>query len=156
MLFFWMIMQDLRQFLSAQVFDVIPIDPKTLGILVAVLFLLSSFLFNLLQRRRSKTRLDRLLENDKSVVNFLGVIDEYLGKLERSCTFELQGTRSPKEVGESIYVARNKIQSEIAAMEGHLRSYGHERRKERRKENQRKRLMRSLKKFPLARRHIVQ
>ncbi len=144
-------MQDLGQFLSAQIFDVIPIDQKTLGILIAVLFLLISFLFNLLQRRRSKTRLDRLLEYDKSVVNFLNVIDEYLGKLERSCTFEFRETRSPREVGESIYVARNKIQSEIAAMEEHLRSYGHERRKEKRKENQRKRLMRSLKKLSLAR-----
>ncbi len=150
-----MIMQDLRQFLSAKVFDVIPIDPRTLGILVAVLFFLISFLVNLLQRRRSKTRLHRLLENDRSVVNFLGVIDEYLGKLERSCTFELHGTRSPKEVGESIYVARNKIQSEITAIEEHLRSYGHGRRKEKRKKNQRKRLVRSVRKSTLARQHVM-
>jgi len=140
-----MIMQNLEHFLWATVMD-IPIDPKTLGILVVLLFLLISFLINLLQRRRSRTRFNRLLENDKSVINFLGVIDEYLGKLERSCAFELREARSPQEVGKAIYVARDKIQSTIAAMEEHLRSYGHDRRKEKRQERQRKQLNKSLKK----------
>ena len=140
-----MIMQNLEHFLWAKVMD-IPIDPKTLGILVVLLFLLISFLINLLQRRRSRTRFNRLLENDKSVINFLGVIDEYLGKLERSCAFELREARSPQEVGKAIYVARDKIRSTIGAMEEHLRSYGHDRRKEKRQESQRKRLNKSLKK----------
>ncbi len=139
-----MIMQNLEHLLRSKVMD-IPIDPKTLGILIALLFLLISFLINLLQRRHSRTRLDRLLENDKSVINFLGVIDEYLGKLERGCAFELREARSPQEVGKAIYVARDKIQSTIATMEEHLRSYGHDRRKEKRQESQRKRLNKSLK-----------
>jgi hypothetical protein len=143
----WMIMQNLEHFLWAKVID-IPIDLKTLGILVAILFLLISFLINLLQRRHSRARLDRLLENDKSVVNSLGVIDEYLGKLERSCAFELRGARSPQEMGKAIYVARDKIQSAIAAMEEHLRSCGHDRRRKKRQESQTKRLNRSLKKHP--------
>ena len=142
-----MIVKNLEHFLWAKLTD-IPIDPKTLGILVALLFLLISFLINLLQRRHSRTRLDRLLENDKSIRNFLGVIDEYLGKLERSCAFELREARSPQEVGKAIYVARDKIQSTIAAMEEHLRSHGHGRRKEKRQESQRKRLNKSLKKPP--------
>jgi hypothetical protein len=142
----WMIMQNLEHFLWAKITESLPVDLKTFGILVAILFLLISFLFNLLQRRRSKTRLDRLLENDKSVVNFLGVIDEYLGKLERSCAFELGEARSPQQVGKAIYVARDKIKATIASMEEHLRSYDHDRRKEKRQKNQRKRLNRSLKK----------
>lgn len=125
--------------------DIILMDPKTLGILLAVLFLLISFLFNLLQRRRSRARLDRLLENDRSFLNFLGVIDEYLGKLERSCAFELRGGKSPQEVGKGIYVARGRIKSTIAAMEEHLRFYGHERRKEKRQKSQRRQLKKTLK-----------
>lgn len=55
-----------------------PMEPRTFGLLVAVLFFLISFLVNLLQRRYSRTRLHRMLEKDESVVNLLGVIDEYL------------------------------------------------------------------------------
>jgi hypothetical protein len=32
-----------------------------------------------------------MLMKDESLVNLLGVIDEYLGKLERTYTFELHG-----------------------------------------------------------------
>ncbi|MGZ3523639.1 MAG: hypothetical protein ACXU9L_02475 [Thermodesulfobacteriota bacterium] len=141
-------MQNLEHFLWAKITDILPVDPKTFGVLVAILFLLTSFLFNLLQRRRSRTRLDRLLENDKSVVNLLGVIDEYLGKLERSCAFELREARSPQQVGKAIYVVRDKIKATIVSMEENLRSYDHHRRKEKRQKNQRKRLNRSLKKQP--------
>ena len=145
-------MQNLELFLWAKVMD-IPRDPKTLGILVAILFFLVSFLINLLQRRYSRTRLDRLLEKDESILNFLGVIDGYLGKLERTCTFELHRASSPQELGKAIYVARDKIRSTIAAMEDHLRSYGYNRRKEKIQESQRKRLNKSLKKPP--RRQVV-
>ena len=116
-----------------------PMEPKTLGLLVAILFFLISFLFNLLQRRYSRVRLHRMLEKDESVVNFLGVIDEYLSKLEFNCTFDVHGESSPQEVGKAIYVARNKIQSTIAAMEEHLRSFHHRQRREKRQQNQGKR-----------------
>ena len=116
-----------------------PIEPKTLGLLVATLLFLISFLFNLLQRRYSKVRLHRMLEKDELVVNFLGVIDEYLSKLEFNCTFDVHGESSPQEVGKAIYVARNKIQSTIAAMEEHLRSFHHRQRREKRQQNQGKR-----------------
>jgi hypothetical protein len=124
----------------------IPMEAKTLGLLVATLFFLISFLVNLLQRRYSRNRLHRMLEKDVSVVNSLGVIDEYLCKLELNCTFDVHGASSPQEVGKAIYVARNKIQSTIAAMEEHLRSFHHHQRKERNQQNQKKQLKRSLKK----------
>jgi len=116
-----------------------PIEPKTLGLLVATLLFLISFLLNLLQRRYSRVRLHRMLEKDESVVNFLGVIDEYLSKLEFNCTFDVHGESSPQEVGKAIYVARNKIQSTIAAMEEHLRSFHHRQRREKRQQNHGKR-----------------
>ena len=47
-------------------------DPKTFGLLVALLFFLISFLVNLVQRRYSKSRFDRMLSKDESVVKFLG------------------------------------------------------------------------------------
>jgi hypothetical protein len=125
-----------------------PIDPKTLGLLVAVLFFLISFLVNLLQRRYSRARLHRMLEKDESVINFLGVMDEYLGKLEFNCSFDVHGTSSPQEVGKAIYVARNKIESTIAAMEEHLRSFHHPQRREKRQRNQGNRLKRPLQEQP--------
>ena len=150
---FWMIIQNLEHFLLAKVMDIVPVEPKTFAIQIAILLFLISFLINLLQRRHSRIRLDRLLENDKSVVNFLGVIDEYLGKLERSCAFERGKARSPQEMGKAIYVGRDEIQSTIAAMEEHLRAHGHDRRKEKRQENQRNRLNRSLKKATRTKSH---
>ena len=58
-------------------------EPKTLAFLVAFLFFLISFLVNLLQRRYSKTRLDRMLAKEESVLNFLEETHNYLGKLVR-------------------------------------------------------------------------
>ncbi len=98
-------------------------EPRTLGLLVAILFFLISFLVNLLQHRYSKARLHRMLEKDESVINFLGVIDEYLNKLEFTCTFDIYGTSSPQKVGEAIHVARNKIESTIAHIGEHLYSF---------------------------------
>ncbi len=100
-----------------------PMEPRTLGLLVAVLFFLVSFLVNLLQHRYSRARLHRMLEKDQSVINFLGVIDEYLNKLEFSCTFDIYGRSSPQEVGQAIHVARNKIESTIANIGEHLYSF---------------------------------
>jgi hypothetical protein len=115
-------------------------EQKTFGLLIAVLFFLISFLFNLLQRRYSKARLDRLLRKEKWVVVFLARINRYLGKLERSCTLELSGASSSQEVGKAIHVARDKIQSTITNMEEHLHSFRHYRRKEKAQKKQAKRL----------------
>jgi hypothetical protein len=90
----------------------------------------------------------RMLEKDESVVNFLGAIDKYLSKLEFTCTFDVHGASSPQEVGKAIYVARNKIQSTIAALEEHLRSLHHHQRKGKRQQNQMKRPKKSLQKPP--------
>ena len=123
-------------------------ETKTIGLLVATLLFLISLLINLLQRRYARARVDHMLEKDESFLNFLGVIDEYLGKLERTCTFELYGASSPKEVGKAIYVARDRIHSTIAAMEEHLQSFRYRRRKEKKQKNQRKLLKKSIQKTP--------
>jgi DNA integrity scanning protein DisA with diadenylate cyclase activity len=125
----------------------IPTEPKTFGLLAAILFFLVSLLVNLLQRRYAKTRLGRMLRKEESIVNFLEGIHKNLGKLEVTCTLEVQGASSPQEVGKTIHVVRNEIQSTIANMQEHLGSFRQHRRKERVKEKQRKRLERSAQKL---------
>jgi len=115
-------------------------DPKTSGLMVALLFFLISFLVNLVQRRYSKTRFDRMLNKEESVVKFLGEIHKSLGKVERNCTLELHGESSPQEVGKAVRMTRNEIQSTIVDMEEHLRSFREYRRKEKAQEKHRKRL----------------
>jgi hypothetical protein len=111
-----------------QIID-LPMEPKILGLLIAVLFFLISLLLNLLQRRYSKARLHRMLLKDISVLNFLMAINKYLGKLERNCILELHGASSPQEVGKGIHTVRNRIESTIAAMGEHLSSFRQYRRK---------------------------
>lgn len=142
---FSIIIRFVEDFISMKINDFFQVEPKVFIILVSILFFLISFLFNLLQRRRSRARLDRLLENEKAIFNFLGTIDEYLGRLERSCTFELHRARTPQEMGKGIYVARDKIKSTMAVMEEHLHSFGHFRTINKRQKNQRKQLKKSLK-----------
>ena len=115
-------------------------DPKSFGLLVALLFFLISFFVNLVQRRCSKTRLDRMLSKDESVLKFLGEIHKSLGKLERNCTLELHGESSPQAVGKAVRMTRNEIQSAMVDMEEHLRSFRAYRRKEKAQEKHRKRL----------------
>lgn len=117
-------------------------DPKLFGLLVALLFFLVSFFVNLVQRRYSKTRFDRMLGKDESVLKFLGDLHKSLGKLERNCTLELHGESSPQAVGKAVRMTRNEIQSAMADMEEHLRSFRQYRRKEKAKEKHRKRLER--------------
>lgn len=121
----------------------IPMEPRRLGLLVALLFFFVSLLVNLLQRRYTKSRLGRLLRKEESIVNFLEGIHKNLGKIEVTCTLEVQGASSPQEVGKTIHVVRNEIQSTIANMQEHLNSFRQHRRKEKAKEKQRKRLERS-------------
>lgn len=111
----------------------IPMEPKTFGLLVAILFFLVSLLVNLLQRRYAKNRLGRTLRKEESVLKFLGAIDKNLGKLEVSCTLEIQGASSPQEMGKAIHVVRNEIQSAVANVEEHLRSFRQYRRKEKKR-----------------------
>jgi hypothetical protein len=116
----------------------IPMEPKKLGLLVAILFFLVSLLVNLLQRRYAKTRLGRMLRKEESIVNFLEGIHKNLGKIEVTCTLEVQGASSPQEVGKTIHVVRNEIQSTIANMQEHLLSFRQHRRKEKAQEKKRK------------------
>jgi Flp pilus assembly protein TadB len=118
-------------------------EPKRLGLLVAILFFLVSLLINLLQRRYGKNRLGRTLRKEESIANFLDGIHKNLGKIEVNCTLEVQGASSPQEVGKAIHVVRNEIQSTIANVQEHLNSFRQYRRKDKVKEKQRKRLERS-------------
>jgi len=118
-------------------------EPRKLGLLVAILFFLISLLINLLQRRYAKTRLGRMLRKEESIVNFLDGIHKNLGKIEVNCTLEVQGASSPQEVGKAIHVVRNEIQSTIANMQEHLNSFRQHRRRDKVKGKQRKRLERS-------------
>src|SRR4030043_601872 len=115
----------------------IPMGPKTFGLLVAILLFLVSLLVNLLQRRYAKTRLGRMLRKEEAIINFLEGIHKNLGKLSVTCPLEVQGASSPQEVGKTIHVVRNEIQSTIANMEEHLRSFRQYRRKEKAREKRR-------------------
>jgi len=99
------------------------IEPKTLGLLVAILFFLVSLLINLLQHRYTKTRMGRMLRKEESVVNFLEGIHRNLGKIEVTCTLEVQGASSPQEVGKTIHLVRSEIQSTLTNLQEHLRSF---------------------------------
>ncbi len=114
-------------------------ESKTFGLLVAVLFFLVSLLVNLLQRRYAKARLARMLRKEGAVVNFLGLIDKNLGKLEVTCALEVQGASSPQEIGKTIHRVRDTIQSTIANLEEHLSSFRQYRRKEKVQQRQTKR-----------------
>ena len=115
-------------------------DPKMFGLLVAALCFLISLLVNLLQRRYSKARLDRMLMKEESIVSFLMDMHKDLGKLESNCTLELLGESSPQKVGKAINGVRNKIHSTIADLDEHLRSYRQYRRKLKAQGKRRKRL----------------
>jgi hypothetical protein len=121
---------------------------KTLALLVAILFFLVSFLVNLLQRRYSKTRLDRMLTKEASVLNFLVGINKNLVDLEWNCSIELQGATSPQEVGKAIHGARNKIEATITDIEKHLHSFRQYRRKVKAREKQKKGLEKSSQRTP--------
>jgi hypothetical protein len=105
-------------------------EPKTFALLVAFLLFLISLLVNLLQRRSSKARFDRMLKKEESVVSFLEGIDKYLNELEWTCTIEMDKASSPKEVGKAINAARNKIEWILDDMKTHLSSFRQYRKKE--------------------------
>jgi hypothetical protein len=123
-----------------------PMDPKTFALLVAILFFFISLLVNLLQRRYAKSRIDRLLNQGESALNSLTGLHTALGKLESTCTLELDGTSSPKELGRSIRITRNQIQSTMADIQKNLRSFRQYRQKEKTRERHQKRLEKLRKK----------
>ncbi len=103
---------------------------KTFTLLVAILFFLISLLVNLLQRRYSKARFYRMLTQEECIIDSLEGINKNLGDLEFNCSIELHGATSPHEVGKVISAARNKIESSLADMRKHLRSFPQYRRRE--------------------------
>lgn len=124
----------------------IPMDLKTLGLLLAILFFLISLLVNLLQYRHCKGRVNRLLNSEGSVLHFLMGLHTTLGKLESVCTFEMEEASSPQEIGRSVRMARNQIQSTIAEIQKNLRSFREYRRKEKADEKHKKHMEKLRKK----------
>ena len=114
-------------------------ETKSFGLLVAILFFLISLLVNLLQRRYSKTRFNRMLAKEEAVVNFLVDARKDLGNLEWNCTVEQNEASSPQEVGKAIHVARNNIESTIADMRKYLHSFRQYRRKQKALEKKKER-----------------
>jgi len=124
----------------------IPMDPKTLAILVAALLFLVSLLINLIQRRRHRSQIERLFTREEETLNFLNVADAALGKLESACTYELDLARSPQDFGKSIRVGRNQMKFSGSDIEKNLRSFRGFRRKEKAREKHRKQLEKIRKK----------
>ena len=108
----------------------IPMEPKTLALLIATLFFLISLLVNLLQHRYFKRRFNRMLRKEEELVNFLVGTDKNLGDLEWNCTIELKGAFSMQEAAKVIHGDRKKIESTIADMRKHLQSFRQYRKKE--------------------------
>ena len=121
----------------------LPMEPKTLGLLVAILFFLISLLVNQIQRRLSKNRFDRMMKKEESMMTFLEGMHKNLGKLEYVCTLEVHGESSPQQLGKAIHGVRNEIKSAMADMEEHLRSFRQYRQKVKAREKRRKELEKS-------------
>lgn len=111
-------------------------EPGIVALLVAILLFLISLLTNLLQRRYSKDRFSRMLTKEDSVVQSLEGINKNLGDLEWTCTVEMHGASSPKEMGKAIGAARSRVESTLGDLRKHLQSF----RQYRRMEKQKKRL----------------
>jgi hypothetical protein len=123
-----------------------PMDPRIFGLLVAILAFLVSLLINLLQRRYTRARTDRMLAKEESLLDFLARLHESLGRVESACKVEIEGASSPREVGQAIHAARNQIQAAIVDVQKHLRSFGQYRSKEKAREKHQKNLERLRKK----------
>jgi hypothetical protein len=105
-------------------------EAKTFFLLVALLLFLISLLINLLQRRSSKARFDRMLKQEESVVSFLEAINKYLNDLEWTCSIEMHGASSPQEMAKAIGAIRNKVEVALADLRVHLQSFRQYRKKE--------------------------
>ena len=105
-------------------------EAKTFFLLAAILLFLISFLVNMLQRRYSKARFDRMLKKEESVVSFLEGINKNLNDLEWTCSIEMDRTSFPQEVGKVIGAVRNKVELTLADLRTHLQSFRQYRKKE--------------------------
>ena len=98
-------------------------EPKTFFLLAALLLFLISLLVNLLQRRYSRARFDRMLNKEDSVAGFLEGINKNLNDLEWTCSIEMHGSSSPQELGKVIGAVRNKVELTLADLRTHLQSF---------------------------------
>lgn len=105
-------------------------EPKTFALLVALLLFLISLLVNLLQRRYSRARLDRMLDKEDSVAGFLEGINKNMNDLEWTCSIEMHGASSPQEVGKVVGAIRSKVELTLADLRAHLQSFRQYRKKE--------------------------
>ena len=101
----------------------IPMELKTFGLLVAMLFFLISLLINLVQHHYYRRRADRFLNKEESLYHSLNGLHDSLGKLETACALEMELTTSLKDIGKTIHIARAQLKSSIADIEGNLRSF---------------------------------
>jgi septal ring factor EnvC (AmiA/AmiB activator) len=109
-------------------------EPKTFALLAAVLLFLTSFLVNLLQRRSSKARFERMLKKEESIVTFLEGMANYLNELQRSSSTEMDRESSLKKMVKAINTARDTIEWTLDDMKTHLSSFRQYRRKEKAQE----------------------
>ena len=105
-------------------------EAKTFFLLAAILLFLISFLVNMLQRRYSKARFDRMLKKEESVVSILEGINKNLNDLEWTRSIEMDRASSPQEVGKVIGAVRNKVELTLADLRTHLQSFRQYRKKE--------------------------
>jgi hypothetical protein len=105
-------------------------EPKTFALLVAILLLLTSFLVNLLQRRYSKARFERMLKKEEFIVTFLEGMAKYLNELQRSSITEMDRESSLKKMVKAINTARDTTEWTLDDMKTHLSSLRQYRRKE--------------------------
>jgi hypothetical protein len=101
----------------------IPMEPKTLGLLVAILCFLVSLLINLIQHHYYRRRANHFLSKQESLFHSLTGLHSSMGKLETACALEMELTMSLKDMGKAIHVARAQLSSSIADIEANLRSF---------------------------------
>jgi hypothetical protein len=109
-------------------------EPKTFALPVAILLFLTYFLFNLIQRRYSKARIERMLKKEESIITFLEGMAKYLYKLQRSSITETDRESSLKKMVKAINKARDTIEWALDDMRTHLSSLPEYRRKEKARE----------------------
>jgi hypothetical protein len=105
-------------------------EPKTFALVVAILLFLTVFLVNLLQRRNSKARFERMLKKEEFIVTFLEGLAKYLNELQRSSSTEMDRESSLKKMVKAINTARDTIEWTLDDMNTHLSSLRQYRRKE--------------------------
>ena len=109
-------------------------EPKTIALLVAILLFLTYFLSNLIQRRYSKARFERMLKKEESIITFLEGMAKYLYELQRSSITETDRESSLKKMVKAINKARDTIEWALDDLKTHLSSLPEYQRKEKARE----------------------